>query len=184
MEKNTFFAAIRNGNDISINEARFTSLQTRLSTIRFGANGYSEKITYAKSYDIDIAGVSEIKHGNSFITYYKTLYGALSKNFDDCIAKQEINFGFEQRQNCYIASKFENDFIVRYLKAEDGFFYYKSFAYVWDNTNKCVKFIDADDYAMYDFVSDKVTFLECEYGKLYKSAIDCAKDHNVKFVEF
>lgn len=184
MEKNTFFAAIKNGNDLSINEARFTSLQAKLSTIRFGANGYSEKITCAKSYEIEIAGVSEIKRGNSFITYYKTLYGALSKNFDDCVAKQDINFGFEPRQNCYIASKFEKDLIVTYLKAEDGLCYYKSFAYVWDNRNKCVKFIDADDYAMYDFVSDKVTFLECEYGKLYKSAIDCAKDNNVKFVEF
>lgn len=186
MESNIFYAAIRDENGLSINEAKFTMFKAPLSSIKFGANGYSEKISTAHSYEIAIAGISETKKDNfsSQIEYYKSIYGAVTDNLNDAVFNQGINLVFEPQKNCYLAEKFEKDFIVKYTTEKDGFSHYNCFGYVWDAEKKCVKYINADDYAVYDFVNDEVIFLGGKYGKLYKHSVVCAKENDVKFVVF
>lgn len=191
MKSNIFYAAIRDENGLSINEAKFTMLKAPLSSIKFGANGYSEKISAAPllSYEIAIAGISGTKKDNfsSQIEYYQSIYGAVTNNLNDAIFNQGINLVsslIEPQKNCYLAEKFEADFIVKYTTEKNGFSHYNCFGYVWDAENKCVKYINADDYAVYDFVNDKVVFLGDKYGKLYRHSVVCARENDVKFVVF
>lgn len=187
---NKFYAVVKeNGKTISVNEAKFSSFQAPLSAVCFAENGYPEKFSDFTHLEIEIAGFKEEDYNGKEISYYETPYGAVSGNKREEIILTKafyIPYVFEAQRNCDLANIFKDYCTMSYERNQDGYYYFKCRAYVWDNEVGFVKLIDVSKFIVYDFVTNDVKFLDYGMydGKFYKNAMDCAEAHNVKFVSF
>ena len=191
---NKFYAVIKDkeGKTISINEARFTKFEAPLDAVCFNESGLSEKFSYFDNCDIEVAGFEGKDPSEEGYTaeYYKSVLGAINRDTKDGVFRDGVAFLFEPLRNYELRDVFEKHCIVSYdYRKKEGYYSFKSTAYVW--CDGFAKLIDVCEYISYDFVTNTLKFADEEqieefglYPKIYRNAIDCAKDNNLKFVNF